>query len=413
MPVFGGSPGPFSSGRVVQQSTPPALSVKYPTSSLLPRLAQADLPAGTYLIVNHNNTQVLASGGGVFTVEKISGAVDTRDAGAVSQIGLTGDFVLRLKHLSTIDNLAWNAGMNSDPLTDDDYASIDFSWFYTPSSALWTVGESGAFPTANFADATYAWIWRVGTTLGYGRGADLATAQASPDRTVTTSATLYFDSSIPSIGGQFEVLLADLTTVAYSMTAAVGTFAYTGQAAGLLQGYDLTAGAGTFTYTGQAALLERGYDMVAAVGTFSYAGQAALLERGYDLTAANGTFTYSGQTTNLRASYLLPMGVGTFTYSGQAALLEHGYSMPASVITFTYSGQAVGLLEGFDLTAAAGTYSYSGQAVGFGITAHMPGGLGTFSYAGQPARALLNLDEFPPSSGGSAGPKVVAFMWRP
>jgi hypothetical protein len=345
-------------------------------------------PPNAIEIVNHNNTRVVHVGSGAYTIEKISGAVDTRDAGAVSSVGIDGDFVLRLKHVSTIDNLAWNAGMNSDPLTDDDYASIDFSWFYTPSSALWTVGESGAFPTGNFADATYAWIWRSGTSLNYGRGGDLATAKANPDRTVTSSATLYFDSSIPSIGGQIEAQL--YTTTGYALTADFGSFSYTGQAANLPIGGILTAAQGTFTYTGQAASATAAYLLPAAQATFSYTGQSTVLATA--LVASFGSFTYTGQSANLLRGFSMAAAQATFSYTGQAANLLHGYALAAAQGAYIYSGQSAALAVG--LAATVGSYSYAGQVAQLERGYELATSTATFSYAGQPAFFMQGLGLF-------------------
>jgi hypothetical protein len=335
VPVNGGAGAGQFSGKTLWIERGALDPCRSPASALV--AAAADLPAGTYAIVNHNNTQVLASGGGVFTIEKISGAVDTRDAGAVSSAGIAGDFALRLKHLSTIDNLAWNAGMNSDPLTDDDYASIDFSWFYTPSSTLWTVGESGAFPTGNFADATYAWIWRSGTTLGYGRGADLATAQASPDRTVTSSATLYFDSSIPSIGGQFEALLTD-----YPFTAVTGSATLTLAPSATISGKgDLTASASV---------------VLAPSGTL--AGKGAITGSGAVTLAPTGTLLGKGAVSGSSALVLSPSG----TVAGKGAVSG------ASSLTFAPSGTlgGAGALSGASTLALnpVGTLFGKGELTG-------------------------------------------------
>jgi hypothetical protein len=173
----------------------------------------ASAPSNTYEIVNHTNTQVTHLGSGVYAIEKTGGVDGTRDAGAISSVGVTGNFVLRIKPVSTADAFGWDAGVNSDPLTDDDYTSIDFGWFYQPSALNWASTENGVFGVTGLPSVTYGWIWRNGSTLGYGRGADLATAQASPDRTTASTGTLFFDSAIANIGGRLEVLLYDVPTV--------------------------------------------------------------------------------------------------------------------------------------------------------------------------------------------------------
>jgi hypothetical protein len=87
--------------------------------------------------------------------------------------------------------------MNTDPTTDNDYASIDPRGSPTAACGAFTNGGAVAGglpmrPTPGFGAPA--------ATLGYGRGATLAIAQASPDRTVTDTSTLYFDSSLNGAG---------------------------------------------------------------------------------------------------------------------------------------------------------------------------------------------------------------------
>lgn len=166
-------------------------------------LYQSDALATGQTIANNNNTTVTYRGGSVYEIEKTSGA-NAYNAGAVSSVGMTGDFVLRLRPLIYTNDSLW--GVNADPLTNDDYASIDRA-FDINSMTLASAYESGGQVVSAFTIATYLWIWRTGTTLGYGTGADLTTAQASPLRTVTDSNTLYFDSALFQTGTRAEALL--------------------------------------------------------------------------------------------------------------------------------------------------------------------------------------------------------------
>ena len=69
------------------------------------------------------------------------------------------------------------------------------------------------------------------------------------------------------------------TLAAYTLTAEAGSFALTGQDAGLLVGYVLDAGAGAFTLTGQAAGLFHDYILSAEAGAFIFTGIEADLTR--------------------------------------------------------------------------------------------------------------------------------------
>jgi hypothetical protein len=157
-------------------------------------------------IVNNNGTTVTHLGDSVYSIEKTGGTGSAYDAGAVSSSGVSGPFVLRLKHLTNgSPTNAWFGGVNNDPTTDDSHV-MDYSWVYKDGSGFWDIYEGGASQAANVGNDEYAWMWRTGTTLGYGRGASFNAALNSPDRTQTTSATLYFDSSLYGANVKIQAL---------------------------------------------------------------------------------------------------------------------------------------------------------------------------------------------------------------
>jgi hypothetical protein len=73
-----------------------------PTSSCAPAAVAA---LSTAVIVNNANTSVVDLGSGVYTVEKTGGSTASYDASAVSTVGMAGNFVLRIKNLSGLDEL--------------------------------------------------------------------------------------------------------------------------------------------------------------------------------------------------------------------------------------------------------------------------------------------------------------------
>lgn len=163
-------------------------------------------------IVNHNNTTITSLGGGAYRIAKSAGG-SAWNASAVSPTFTTGDFVLRSTRPTNAGVSAGGmVGVNSDPLTDDSYASIDFGYFFNTSANSWYWGLNGA-ATNNAGDtgdpgsggSLYVWIWRTAGVLGMGRGATLAAAQAAPDHTEANSSTLYFDSSLFTSGSQIDV----------------------------------------------------------------------------------------------------------------------------------------------------------------------------------------------------------------
>jgi hypothetical protein len=81
----------------------------------------------------------------------------------------------------------------------------------------------------------------------------------------------------------------------YSLTAALGTFSYTGQPAGMTVGRNMQADVGIFSYAGQTAglPLTTAYTLVAGQATFSYSGQPATLTWIRSLVAGQATFSRS------------------------------------------------------------------------------------------------------------------------
>ena len=351
-------------------------------------LYQGDAVTNGQTIANNANTTVTYRGGSVYEVEKTAG-VNGYNASAVSSVGITGDFVLRLRPLVFLNGMF--VGVNSDPLTDNGDASIDFAWAAN-SATSGVIFESGSTPLGGSTTLSgYFWIWRSGTTLGYGTGADLATAQASPVRTVTTSATLYFDSTIFTVGERFESLFYEPSSTAYSLTAANGGFSYTGQAAALAYGRDMAAAVGTFSYSGQAAALVRAAALPANTGTYAYTGQAAALYEAAILTASSGAFSYGGQGAGLIAAYAMMASAGVVGFSGQTAGLPLALKVATDAGMFAYSGEDASLV-----------------AAGSGLAVVLAANAGVFAYLGPPAtltylRLLFRKTAAPPPRSDAIG----------
>jgi hypothetical protein len=172
--------------------TEEVISVPY-TGFSTDGLGSIELGPAAIPIVNRINTTVTPLEDGVYRVQKTGGTDGPFDGSAVSSEGLSGDFVLKM-FLSTPNDsqLGW-LGVNSDPLTNDDYTSGDYGLLL--SGGVWYVYESGGAPDSFVSTGEPIWIKRVANTLSYGQGATLETATFLA-RTVFTSATLYFDSSI-------------------------------------------------------------------------------------------------------------------------------------------------------------------------------------------------------------------------
>lgn len=219
-----------------------------------------------------------------------------------------------------------------------------------------TATQLGSTSSQSLTDETaYAHKLRmVGTTIeGYKQGS------GSPTVSVT-------DSAISAAGkaGMRWVGTGELNTTglhidnfsaddvgggAYSMAAATGTFALTGQVAGLSAARKLAAGAGSFALTGQAAALRVARTLTAAAGSFTLTGNDATLTytpAGGDpvMPAGTGAFSLTGNTAGLTVARKLVAATGAFSLTGQdATLTRSGYRLPAAPGSFVLTGNAASL----------------------------------------------------------------------
>lgn len=173
----------------------------------------------------------------------------------------------------------------------------------------------------------------------------------------------------------------------YTLTAAQGAFALTGQAAALRAQRQLAAAQGALVLSGQAAALRAQRRVAAAVGTLSLSGQTAALRAQRQLAASQGPFSLAGQAAGLRAQRQLVAGPGSFTLSGQPATLSLFRRLTAAVGTLVLSGQAVALRAQRRLPAGVGVFALSGQDVAFGVNGarSLAASTGIFTLSGQAA----------------------------
>ncbi len=193
---------------------------------------------------------------------------------------------------------------------------------------------------------------------------------------------------------------------AYTLTAALGTFALSGNATTLRAARQLAAATGARTLTGVAANLRRGFKISAAAGSFVLSGTAAGLKRTYALSAAVAAFTLSGKAANLSFGHRLVSAAGSFALSGQSATLRYGRNLLASQGSFTLSGNATNLSAARKLAAAAGSLALTGIAANLvylpaGASYTLVAGTGSFGLAGQTA-ALRSGRRFVSANGAFA-----------
>ena len=181
------------------------------------------------------------------------------------------------------------------------------------------------------------------------------------------------------------------------LTADYGALAETGQAAGLLADRLLTAEYGAYTLTGQAVgLIYSGTAKVltAEYGAFTLTGQAAGLLVARKFSAEYGAFALTGQTAGLVVARKLSAAYETYTLSGQAAGLLFGRKLSAAYETYALTGQATGLLVGRKLVAVYGPFVLSGQATGLVAARLLTASYGSYTLTGI-AATLLYSGELP------------------
>lgn len=231
----------------------------------------------------------------------------------------------------------------------------------------------------------------------------LATAGATGARTRTngngSTALTWSTLAVairPATGGGNTNLTADLGTFAITgqtaglkrglvTTGAAGACSITGQTAGLRVGTKVGANVGTFVITGQAAGFRRTSAVIANQGTFSLSGQAAGLSVGKKLTAAAGTFALTGQTANFNRTYAVAADVGAVAITGQTANFLRTYSLATDTGSVLITGQTAGLRAGTGISALHGAFAITGQNAGLKTSFKLQASAGSYAISGQDA----------------------------
>lgn len=277
------------------------------------------------------------------------------------------------------DPTAITVGANCTALSTTDIAGAFTGFFQrqtTAGTADFTIGVTAATDDAGYAAVAVAEVY-----------SDLVAASRS--FTLSGQAvTLTPNQRGSSKGAAPFPWMSSLYEETKGIVAAQGSFAKTGQSAGLLIGHKLTAAQGSFTLSGQAATLTKAsagaFSMPAGYGTVTLTGQAVTLTystrgkaghaapfpflstlyAGAGIVAARGTFTLTGQAAGLLHKYTLTAAQGSIAWTRNDATLSksNARAISAATGTFTRTGQAVGLLWGHKLTAAYGAVALTGQA---------------------------------------------------
>ena len=370
----------------------------------------------TSITERHDQTAIASFGGGlaVITGRKATAG----DTGTSTATGSTS--VARAYHtisLSRVAEQTTSSNFNLIKNTGTSYYPVSDAMRLTADSAgTVDATSSGTFQPTTLAGGTYAvnfkWYWRqLGTDAWTSSTAVASTVSAeaiggsvtrlgefTDNETITglTNGVEYefvlFAAKTPNYGTNISFAatasISLPTTNNYTITAASGSFSYSGGAANLLSARKLVADAGNFSYSGGAANFAIGRVMTAETGTFSYTGGSANLLVNKRLVADAGVFSYSGNAANLRYNRIMTADGATYSYTGNAANLNIGKKLVADTGTYSYTGNNAELLVTRRIVADVGTYTYSGAVANTLLNRKIVADAGVFSYAGNSANLV-------------------------
>lgn len=113
-------------------------------------------------------------------------------------------------------------------------------------------------------------------------------------------------ASVSSVAWGAAVAAYKLSAAAYTLTASVGSFTLSGQAAGLKAGRKVAAGTGSFSLSGQPAGLRATRAVAAGVGSYALTGIPAGLAAARRVAAAAGSFILTGADADLQVTTTAP-----------------------------------------------------------------------------------------------------------
>ena len=293
-------------------------------------------------------------------------------------------------------------------------ASWTESW-EEPSGSTQEAGAGGYFADSG-ATGTKTGTWATGSSMTWSAaiaafrvlgGYTMTAAQGSYALTGQAANLLYspitytaFQTSFQS--NAFQIYAGSLGSPgAYTLAAAQGSYSLSGQAVTLRGGRRISCAQGSYSLSGQAANLLGGKFMVAAQGAYAITGSTAQID--YAVTASQGAYSLVGQAAILRIARQLSSAQGAYALSGQAANLRVGRGIAAAQGSYTLTGQDAALTYSGAgakvLTAEQGNYSLSGQAAILMAARRLIADTGTYTLSGQ-AAALLTARLIAAAQGG-------------
>jgi hypothetical protein len=354
------------------------------TAQLSPNVTIGTGALGGFTLINRANCFVDGR-----TVTKITGANAWGDASVVSQESFIGGCFCGFQPLDTTSGVI--VGLNADPATDDDYASIDFAWLADTgaSAAVYASGAAIAGPFS-YAAGDMFMVRYDGTSVTWLQNGMVRHTTAG----VGPSLQLYLDTAFKGVGGKITNLtfagtgIPGISAPLLTLSSTAQTFTYDGAGSAAPPGQTITltaqlqnvSGTASFTATlydasnsslGAATLGGSGNTRTLAIGDFSTAAYAivtatsgALSDTETIVRLKDGTDTFAAILTNESATIAADSSgnVASFAGASGSMLLFHGATLLTSGVTWSVASSS-GVTIAID---SAGVYSVGAMAASQG-----------------------------------------------
>lgn len=183
----------------------------------------------------------------------------------------------------------------------------------------------------------------------------------------------------------FSSLTRSTPPATYSLSAASGAFALTGNAATLKVARNLSAANGAFVLAGSAATIKRALGLGASSASFALSGHAASFGTAYGASLSQGAFALSGHAAQLAITRVLSLAAGSFALVGSSATERVARGLVASSGSFALSGDSASMAIGHALAGATGSFALGGSAAAIKVSRGLTAATGSFGLTGSPA----------------------------
>ena len=210
-----------------------------------------------------------------------------------------------------------------------------------PASVLFTAATTNTFTNFNLNGSagnliTIGSVTAASHTLSKASGA-VSVDYVSISRSTATGGATWTAGSNSVDGGNNTGWV--FSAAGYTITAANGTYAVTGQSVSIFRSKLITASNGTYAVTGQSAVITYStnvnYALSALNGTYAVTGQSVGINRSKLITASNGTYAVTGQNITVLFSRLLSAQNGVYSVTGQpVSIVASGAPIPVAAIEY-------------------------------------------------------------------------------